>query len=470
MSISTVSQPQIIFPVYSIFGVPWAFSSTLSAATSFNLVVDLYSDSYSGTNFTNRIRNRATLSPTDNLFHYSPARVLENYLSYDLNPFITTPALALNTSEYYKLRLGEEYEQIIFFSAVTDNGSGFAKFQLSGTVGSLVTGAEVFISQNEQQTSVPNYSGWWTVSGTGSLYIVTNAPYTLYSATTINGYITKIIVFDPSYTNINCVFAGTNQYLDYGKNFSATYLLSGSTSEFLTPYSGIREIGTNEPYTFTGIYKNSTYYTVNVYDSSNALLGTSNVNTTFTTVNGCNPAIIIPVGTSNLSSIFSSYPTAARYTIQMFNGGTPNSRIYEFKIVNKCSIYPTYYLTWLNSRGGFDSFTLNYKSVLTDNIKRDTFSKIIRPNYTLGTRSETVLNVDSNTSILLNTNFINERYSALLMDVMNSDEVYLIDSSNNIIPVVVTVDKPIYQTSVNNRLVQYRVTANYAFDNVRQRN
>src|SRR5436190_24282824 len=114
MSISIVSQPQNIFPVYSIYGVPYSFTSTLSANTDFRLVVEIYSDAYNGSNFTKRIRQRVDSSPIDNLFHYSPSRILENYISYDLNPLITAPASAPNTTEYYKLRLGEEFTEIIY--------------------------------------------------------------------------------------------------------------------------------------------------------------------------------------------------------------------------------------------------------------------------------------------------------------------------------------------------------------------
>ena len=78
-------------------------------------------------------------------------------------------------------------------------------------------------------------------------------------------------------------------------------------------------------------------------------------------------------------------------------------------------------------------------------------------------------------SIALNTNYLSEEYNEVIKQLMMSEQVWLtrLDNpapdSNNLETVLAVIPKTqsvTYKTSLNDRLVQYTVDFDYAFDKI----
>ncbi len=101
MAISILTSPQLVQPVYNPIYVEVTSDNTQKEG--FNFIFDLYINSQ------NVNRDRLLPIPTTTTAVYSPARILESYLSYDLTNNITGITTSNNCVDYYEVICGEEY-------------------------------------------------------------------------------------------------------------------------------------------------------------------------------------------------------------------------------------------------------------------------------------------------------------------------------------------------------------------------
>lgn len=101
MAISIITPPSLYSPVYN--PIYTEVSSTLTSQEAFSFLFDLY---VNGTFVT---RDRLLPRPGTTRAIYSPARILESYVSYDLTQNITDNTDSINCIDKYDIRFGEEY-------------------------------------------------------------------------------------------------------------------------------------------------------------------------------------------------------------------------------------------------------------------------------------------------------------------------------------------------------------------------
>jgi hypothetical protein len=71
-------------------------------------------------------------------------------------------------------------------------------------------------------------------------------------------------------------------------------------------------------------------------------------------------------------------------------------------------------------------------------------------------------------SITLNTNYLSEEYNEVIKQLMMSEQVWLtkLTDTELVLGVIPTTQSVTYKTSLNDRLVQYTIDFNYAFDKI----
>ncbi len=126
MAITLLTTPQTIQPVYN--PLYYRVTSTNVTQDNFNFVFDIYTGT-TATTLVNRVR---LLPRPDSSCIFSPARILENYLSFDLIPNITGGTVNTNCLKHYYVYFGEEYgalstgvtlyKNLAFNSGYTFNG------------------------------------------------------------------------------------------------------------------------------------------------------------------------------------------------------------------------------------------------------------------------------------------------------------------------------------------------------------
>lgn len=128
MAISIITSPDLYQPVYN--PIYTEVSSNLTSQEAFSFLFDLY---VNGTFVT---RDRLLPRPGTTRAIYSPARVLESYVSYDLTQNITDVTTSVNCIDRYEIKLGEEYIKYWDFLDTQFDSFSFSSYTvLQGSIG-----------------------------------------------------------------------------------------------------------------------------------------------------------------------------------------------------------------------------------------------------------------------------------------------------------------------------------------------
>lgn len=113
---------------------------------------------------------------------------------------------------------------------------------------------------------------------------------------------------------------------------------------------------------------------------------------------------------------------------------------------------------FLNSLGQFDYYNATLLSRTTINTTRDTYTKALGDGYQIGDRGKTVINLNSQESYTVNTNWMSEQHAEWLSyELFNSTEVYVLDNSNGrVIPIVLDLPSIEVKKRVNDSLLNYQ--------------
>lgn len=113
---------------------------------------------------------------------------------------------------------------------------------------------------------------------------------------------------------------------------------------------------------------------------------------------------------------------------------------------------------FLNSLGQFDYYNATLLSRTTINTTRDTFTKALEDGYSVGDRGKTVINLNSQESYTVNTNWMSEQHAEWLSyELFNSTEVYVLDNSDGtVIPIVLDLPSIEVKKRVNDSLLNYQ--------------
>lgn len=129
MAISIISYPQDYMPVYNYINL--STSSTKTSEEGFNFLFDVY---VNGTYIT---RNKLQPYPGSINTTYSPASLLESYVSYDKHHNILIETPSINAIDKYEIHIGEEYIQYWnFFDTQYDSFSASSYTVLAGLTSS----------------------------------------------------------------------------------------------------------------------------------------------------------------------------------------------------------------------------------------------------------------------------------------------------------------------------------------------
>ena len=238
--------------------------------------------------------------------------------------------------------------------------------------------------------------------------------------------------------------------------------------------------------TFDGTYTSQVINitgTIKFYDTSDAQVG-SDVNFTHTGFDGygefmdgasptvtsnsllqSNTVIYVPENTagqvaeeSSNSIVYDQFGTAST---SVFAGGQTVTieRVCEPK-------YTPIKMTFVNKFGALQDMYFFKKSVESVNTTKETYKRSLVSStgtYDVNTHSKRVLNTQGTTSLTMNTGFVSEALNASFEEMLLSEQVWATIGSD-VIPVDITTTQLTYKTSVNDRLVNYTINVQYAFN------
>ena len=135
----------------------------------------------------------------------------------------------------------------------------------------------------------------------------------------------------------------------------------------------------------------------------------------------------------------------------------------------ECSKYSAYKVVFVNKHGALQDLYFFQKSIKSLSTSKETYKA---NNITLGssaTYSTTAhqyrnIDIQGRESIVLSTGFVSEDYNAPIQEMMLSEKVWMVDPQDNVIPVNVKTSDVTFRTSLNDKMVEYQVEFEYAYD------
>jgi hypothetical protein len=203
--------------------------------------------------------------------------------------------------------------------------------------------------------------------------------------------------------------------------------------------------------------------------------GSDNASITIPPSNDSRDAVVyLPVGPANLqnttvwgSSIKPSNNVGSdTYDVELTYASGATAIIATYKIICEPK-YTPYQIAFINRFGVADFITFFKRSDERGNFTQDVYQKSIyndgftTPSLEVG--KYTSFNVNSRNSLTLNTGFVDQDYDETIKDILMSEYVAVLENSQWIAvqPERGSIE---YQKHINQKLINYTLTFNYAFD------
>lgn len=412
MAISILTQPQTFQPVYN--PMYYRVTSTNVTQDNFNFVFDIYT----GTTATTLV-TRILLPPRpDASCIFSPARILEGLLTYDLIPSITAGTANQNCLKQYYIYFGESY-------------------------GNLITGVTTYSNLNFDSgytwNAVLNYE---------------QVPSFIYTAYTLSNSTKKFLSDSPA----------TNYFSSAQDRATLSYLnaTSAQTGDVSTKIGRAIQVTTYQ--TSGGNVSNFIYVPIATADTTSSKMihipsGVWNLNNV--------PASLFTYGVGTPGAVV-NVATDYKYEVTVWAADSPTAidiPISETKTYRPapCTKYQPVNLCWLNSLGGFDYFTFTCINRLTMNLSRTQYKQDLPFNYTVGTRGYTTLDIDARESRLVTSDWVNDQQSNAFKSLLKSIQQYEVQSDGSLLPILIDNNSVEIKKSIVDMLYNYEFSYTYAY-------
>ena len=179
-------------------------------------------------------------------------------------------------------------------------------------------------------------------------------------------------------------------------------------------------------------------------------------------------------------AIASASSVAVEYTYVTTTGGNQIHRVNNQSVLRyEILCEPKYNVVdclFINKWGCWDSFSFVKKSINSLNTTSSSYKRSVgfvdrgpfgigTPTYNYDTKEhqKVVYNKNANKSITVNTGFVDESFNLLLEEMMVSEKIYLI-INDEVYPVLINTNSVEYKTSVNDKLINYTIDFEFAYD------
>ena len=477
MAITLNTSPQLVMPVYN--PIYTSVTSDKTSQEAFSFIFDIFING----NFINR--DRLFQRPGTIEAIYSPARILESYLSYDKSQNTLLSTNSVNAIEQYEIQIGEEYVDQWTF---VDNNYyfvapyvGFTMFNGVGTH-NFVSGDTILITQFPGFAS-NNYNGVFTVLSASTNEIIVDLMHTV--STPVNGGTAvyadrRKTIYSDLASFSGYAFNGVLQYEEVPTwGFQNYNLKTSKVASFLTNQPSVVTVDLTDrgslSFLRTTAFNASFDYLLEIAVTNKA--GVTTIHEVLL------PNMKVPQITNNLIQHVGAYPwnvnqmglgviidsSTKSYTLRIVQENPSVSYLgmseYKtFEINTKCSKFEPVRFMFLNSFGAFDYFTATLLSKESISINKTTYQKVLTYNYDVGDRGRTVLGIEGQQSYTVNSDWINEDTSLWLREMALSAEVYILDNiDGSIIPVIVDMGTYEINKHVNKKLFNQVFTYSKAF-------
>jgi hypothetical protein len=469
MSLTLLSRPQIISPVYNPNW--WVFRSNQTGQLNFNYVLDFYDQS----NNQRMIRVRVPGEPLSGDCVYNVEKVLQTYVNQPFLPALT----GFTCQDYiqYYIQGGEAYTQVV---NITNN------FCSGGTAGFTVVAPHPFqpgdfvtINQTGTPTN-PQYNGTFLVLSTSATQVVVNVPCGTPSSDTGS------MVLSNSGTTIFPNLISFSGNVSHNAAIDTIDWLSYDFNDYIpdTITPGLWYTDAYQEYQIR--IENQCY--IGLIDNFSTSISTFHIETTdingtveeftysLSAYSGCQVSYfgVGPVNLLNNPNITPLVgalpvikPTTDTYRIWIETGTTRVMDIFDFKMYEFCHKWDNFEFLFMDRKGSW--FPINMELVQRKNINsnRTTYKKGLgtynpstgRISYNSYDRGTKVVKNDVIASYRVSSNWMNEQQSLYFEQFLTSPRVYWNYKGTGVyMPINITSLNQEIKDKKNTRLINYEIS------------
>ena len=334
-------------------------------------------------------------------------------------------------------------------------------------------------NQNAMKWLVVKFNVEGSTTATGIPAIIPNQDENSTNYKIFNGYLKETDKLETSNNDFG---------FPVGSFSSEPIQLGQITSKFLTnapttQYANIDDYGTMG-FLSPEYFPNFDHILFTYYNSAGVSIGSEEIDTNFLASSSANVILSLgyfgcyPANLQNWSSTFQALVTAETiqggyYTVQARDASdNVVSQLYTINVTcPDLKNYESIRLAWLNQWGAWDYYSFNKKSTRTLSTQGSTYTQlegtwndsVFRLNGYRGGKK--AFRVNATEKIKMNTDFVSEADGVWFEDLINSPEVYMLDSfqtdsafsmlNTYVTPVRLTTSSYTRKTIANDKLMQY---------------
>ncbi len=266
-------------------------------------------------------------------------------------------------------------------------------------------------------------------------------------------------------TTIMLAFDGVG-YFEEG--FDITQTTNSATTQNLTRHKG----------SLTKLMSNTTIFrefqevlyipvlaNLSVNSGSDTLSGATTVN--FKNGSSTVSTVTVPTGVSNSNNAiaYATSTTATLTSVDIVTGGSTETIIIEEQPCNRFTNLP---LVFINKSGALQKVNFFLKSLESVNVEKEEFKTntlTTGATYSINAHQYKNRNINSRETIVLNTGYVNDSYNQVIEEILFTKRCWLF-KDNQYLPVIPQDKSVQFKTSLNDRLANYTMTFNFAFDKI----
>ena len=266
-------------------------------------------------------------------------------------------------------------------------------------------------------------------------------------------------------TTIMLAFDGVG-YFEEG--FDITQTTNSATTQNLTRHKGsLKTLMSNT--TIFREFQEVLYIPVlanlSVNSGSDTLSGATTVN--FKNGSSTVSTVTVPTGVSNSNNAiaYATSTTATLTSVDIVTGGSTETITIEEQPCNRFTNLP---LVFVNKSGALQKVNFFLKSLESVNVEKEEFKTntlTTGATYSINAHQYKNRNINSRETIVLNTGYVNDSYNQVIEEILFTKRCWLF-KDNQYLPVIPQDKSVQFKTSLNDRLANYTMTFNFAFDKI----
>jgi len=465
--------------------------STNIAQENFQWVIEIWIDGLPNGVGTTLISTLVILPNPEGFGVIDVQRHIENYITTTFQPAdLGTTGTAEDSFRIWSLNVTEYFDNYVW-NFDTNNADGLeVAFINVGEDHFFEIGDEVTILQDGSPT-YPAYDGLDTVLRVPTTDSITINKLFLGATGSEPGTATGNKTVEVSQTTASSFlyksFNGVIDFADFNDFDASVYDMDATnpTALFLTDIPNNYELSRTDPLWINGYSESRSFITMEIVTDNgefliNPISPTPAINDTYviqskigyTDLLNTDSIVTITSGSLPIVDVNTTFITA-----QAMAGVTAISEVKSFTVVDKCSKYENIKLFFLDRLGSY--IPLNFDRVSKTNVKNErsnykqnygNYDSVANAwGYTTHARGTTTYDIKSTKSITCTSDWLDDEQVELMQILLTSPDVYYIDEAGVYRAITITTNSYEEKKRVNDKLLNYTITFEYANNNGNQR-